>query len=242
MSATDPVNDGFGPVVARPLSRIQQIVGQRLHAAWTQIPHVTHHEDADLTALESHRQAYNAAHPTAKLSPLAYVARAVARALKTHPTFCASLDPDGKTLWLKQYVHLGIAVETPKGLVVAVLPHADTKSLAELGLGIADLAARGRAGTLKPTEMEGSCFTVSSLGALGGVAFTPIINPPNVAILGLSQARVRPEWIDGAVQPRQILPMSMSYDHRVIDGADAARFCMQLRTLLADPDALTTDP
>jgi pyruvate dehydrogenase E2 component (dihydrolipoamide acetyltransferase) len=242
MSGPVPRDDGFGPVVARPLSRIQQIVGQRLHAAWTQIPHVTHHEDADLTTLESHRQAHNAAHPAAKLSPLAYVARAVAVALKAQPTFCASLDPDGKTLWLKQYVHLGIAVETPKGLVVAVLPHADTKSLAELGLGIADLAARGRAGTLKPTEMEGSCFTVSSLGALGGVAFTPIINPPNVAILGLSQARVRPEWIDDAVCPRLILPMSLSYDHRVIDGADAARFCMQLRTLLAGPKALADGP
>jgi pyruvate dehydrogenase E2 component (dihydrolipoamide acetyltransferase) len=238
VSSPDPLHDGFGPVVAQPLSRIQQIAGQRLHAAWTQIPHVTHHEHADLTAVEAHRQAYNAAHPAARLSPLAYVARALASALKTHATFCASLDPDGRTLWLKQYVHLGIAVETPKGLLVAVLPNADTKSLAELGLGIADLAARGRAGTLRPTEMEGSCFTVSSLGALGGVAFTPIINPPNVAILGLTQARVRPEWIDGAVQPRLILPLSLSYDHRVIDGADAARFCTSLRTLLGDPDAL----
>jgi pyruvate dehydrogenase E2 component (dihydrolipoamide acetyltransferase) len=242
MNGPKPVHDGFGPVVAQPLSRIQQIVGQRLHAAWTHIPHVTHHEDADLTDAEAQRQAYNAVHPDGKLSPLAYVARACTQALRAHPKFCASLDPDGKTLWLKQYVHLGVAVDTPKGLVVAVLQNADAKSLTELGAAIADLAARGRAGTLKPTEMEGSCFTLSSLGALGGVAFTPIINPPNVAILGLSQARVRPEWIDGAVHPRLILPMSLSYDHRVIDGADAARFCMQLRTLLADPEALSADP
>ena len=238
MSTGDPAHDGFGAVVPQPLSRIQQIAGQRLHAAWTQIPHVTHHEDADLTALDAHRQARNAAHPDAKLSPLAYVVRAVVSALQAFPKFCASLDPDGKTLWLKRYVHVGIAVETPKGLVVAVLPDADGKSLGELGASLADLAARGRAGTLKPTELEGSCFTVSSLGALGGVAFTPIVNPPNVAILGLSQARLRPEWIEGRVEPRLILPMSLSYDHRVIDGADAARFCMHLRTLLADPNAL----
>jgi pyruvate dehydrogenase E2 component (dihydrolipoamide acetyltransferase) len=242
VSTPNPAHDGFGPVVAQPLSRVQQIVGQRLHAAWTQIPHVTHHEDADLTDVEAHRQAYNAAHPNGKLSALAYVACACTQALKAHPKFCASLDPDAKTLWLKQYVHLGIAVDTPKGLIVAVLQNADAMSLTELGAGIADVAARGRAGTLKPTEMEGSCLTLSSLGALGGVAFTPIVNPPNVAILGLTQARVRPEWIDGAVQPRLILPMSLSYDHRVIDGTDAARFCMHLRSLLADPQALSAEP
>jgi pyruvate dehydrogenase E2 component (dihydrolipoamide acetyltransferase) len=234
MSTPEPAHDGFGPVVAQPLSRIQQIVGQRLHSAWTQIPHVTHHEEADLTAVEAQRQAYNAGHPEARLSALAYVARACALALAAHPKFCASLDPDGKTLWLKQYVHLGVAVDTPKGLVVAVLQNADTKSLAELGAAIADLAARGRAGALKPTEMEGSCFTVSSLGGLGGVAFTPIVNPPNVAILGLSQARVRPEWVDGQVAPRLILPMSLSYDHRVIDGAAAARFAAYLSFVLGD--------
>lgn len=238
MSASDSSHDGFGLVVAQPLSRIQQITGRRLQDAWTQIPHVTHHEEADVTALEAHRQAYNAAHPDSKLSLLAYVARAVVHALRIHPKFCASLDPDGKTLWLKQYVHLGLAIETSKGLVVAVLQHVDVKPLVELGRGLAELAARARAGTLKPAEMEGSCFTISSLGALGGVAFTPIVNPPNVAILGLSQARVRPEWIDGQVAPRLVLPMSLSCDHRVIDGADAARFCSVLRERLADPEGL----
>jgi pyruvate dehydrogenase E2 component (dihydrolipoamide acetyltransferase) len=241
MTVPTHTHDGFGTVVPQPLTRIQQIAGQRLHAAWTQIPHVTHHEDADVTALEAHRSAHNAAHPDAKRSPLAYVARACVRALKAHPTFCASLDPDGRTLWLKQYVNLGVAIETPKGLFVASLHGADGLSLDGLAAGIADLASRGRAGTLKPTELEGACFTISSLGALGGTGFTPIINPPNVAILGLSQARLRPEWVDGQVVPRLIMPMSLSYDHRVIDGAEAARFCLRLRSELAQPGSLADD-
>jgi pyruvate dehydrogenase E2 component (dihydrolipoamide acetyltransferase) len=233
-----PTHDGFGMAVPQPLSRIQQIAGQRLHAAWTQIPHVTQHEDVDVTAIETARQAHNDAHPDSKRSLLAYAARACVRTLKAHPTFCASLDPDGKTLWLKQYINLGVAVETPRGLLVAVLHAADAMPLSALAAGIADLAARGRAGTLKPTEMEGSSFTVSSLGAIGGTAFTPIINPPNVAILGLSQARVRPEWVDGHVVPRLVLPLSLSYDHRVIDGAAAARFCQHLGAELAHPESL----
>lgn len=241
MSAPDPLHDGFGPVVGQPLSRIQQITGRRLHDAWNQIPHVTHHEEADVTTIEAHRQARNAARPDSRLSLLAYVARAVVLVLKTYPRFCSSLDPEGKTLWLKQYMHLGIAVDTPKGLVVAVASHADAKSLAQLGDAIDDLATRARAGALKPPEMEGSCFTISSLGAIGGVAFTPIINPPNVAILGLSRARLRPEWIDGQVSPRLILPVSLSYDHRVIDGAEAARFCTALRDRLANPEGLRGD-
>lgn len=232
--ANDPAphHDGFGDVVPSTLSRIQQIAGARLHAAWTTIPHVTHHELADLTLVEDARRRYNAAHPDAKLSPLAFVARAVVSALAAYPKFCASLDPDGRTLWLKQYVHLGVAVETPKGLVVAVLRDVDRLSLPALARAIDDVAARGRAGTLKPAEMEGSCFTISSLGALGGTGFTPIINPPNVAILGAAQARWQPACVDGAIVPRFLLPLSLSYDHRVIDGADAARFCSHLRDAL----------
>jgi pyruvate dehydrogenase E2 component (dihydrolipoamide acetyltransferase) len=238
VTSAAPGHDGFGPVTPEPLSRIRQIAGKRLRDAWTQIPHVTHHEDADVTALEAHRDAHNRASPDAKRSLLAYVARACVRALQAHPRFCASLDTDGTTLWLKQYVNLGIAVETPAGLVVGVLAGADGRSITALAAGILDLATRGRAGALKPTELEGSCFTISSLGGLGGTAFTPIINPPNVAILGVSPARVRPEWIDGAVVPRLVMPLSLSYDHRVIDGADAARFCTRLRAELGDPLAL----
>lgn len=238
MSAPETTHDGFGPVVPTTLSRIQQVAGSRLHAAWTTIPHVTHHESADVTAIDAARRAHNESQPGAKRTLLAYLARAVVLALGAHPKFCASLDPDGRTLWLKQYLNLGIAVETPKGLVVAVVPGADRLSLADLGCAIDDLAARGRAGTLKPTELEGSCFTISSLGALGGTGFTPIVNPPNVAILGASQARWQPACVDGAIVPRFLLPLSLSYDHRVIDGADAARFCTHLRDTLAEPGPL----
>lgn len=238
MSAPEMQHDGFGPVVPTTLSRIQQIAGSRLHAAWTTIPHVTHHESADVTAIDAARRAHNASQPGAKRTLLAYLARAVVLALGAHPKFCASLDADGRTLWLKQYVNLGIAVETPKGLVVAVVPGADRLSLADLGRAIDELAARGRAGTLKPTELEGSCFTISSLGALGGTGFTPIVNPPNVAILGASQARWQPACVDGAIVPRFLLPLSLSYDHRVIDGADAARFCTSVRDALAEPERL----
>jgi len=236
MTIPDLKHDGFGPVIEQPLSRVQQIAGMRLHAAWTQIPHVTHQEEADVTAIDTLRKQSNAADLLLKLTLLAYVARSTLLALKTFPRFCASLDPAGAVLQLKQYVNLGLAVETPKGLVVAVIPGADILTLHQLGERINDVATRGRNGALKPSEMEGSCITISSLGNLGGVGFTPIINPPNVAILGLSQARTRPVWIDGTIAPRLILPLSLSYDHRVIDGADAARFCTYLREVLGDAE------
>jgi pyruvate dehydrogenase E2 component (dihydrolipoamide acetyltransferase) len=228
-------NDGFGPVDYAPLSRIQQIGGARLHAAWTQIPHVTHFEDADVTAAEAERRRLNAAEPVRRLTLLAWVARATILALAEHPRFCASLDVEQRRLVLKRYVNLGIAVEAPAGLVVGVIAGADRLDLAGLAAAIADLAARGRAGKLKPSEMEGSCFTLSSLGNLGGTGFTPIINPPDVAILGVSPARERPEWIDGRVEPRLVMPLSLSYDHRVINGADAARFCTFIRERLREP-------
>jgi pyruvate dehydrogenase E2 component (dihydrolipoamide acetyltransferase) len=226
-------HDGFGPVEFEPLSRIQLIGGARLHDAWTRIPHVTHFEEADVTAIEAGRKRRNESGAAPRLTLLAWVARACVESLLRFPRFCASLDPDGRRLVLKRYVNLGIAVDTPMGLVVAVVQGADRMSLDELGAAIAGLAERGRLGKLKPTEMEGSCFTISSLGNLGGTGFTPIINPPDVAILGLSPARVRPEWVHGAVQPRLMLPLSLSYDHRVISGADAARFCTHLREQLA---------
>ena len=237
MTSSESRHDGFGMAVPQPLSRIQQIVGRRLHEAWTQIPHVTHHEDADLNAVDEHRKRLASTGGSGP-SPLAYVVRACAHALRQFPKFCASLDPDGKTLWLKQYVHCGIAVDSPHGLLVPVLQNVDTLSVDGVARAIQDLAARGRAGALKPTEMEGSCFTISSLGGLGGTGFTPIINAPNVAILGLAQARLRPACIDGEIRPRLLLPMSLSYDHRVIDGADSARFCACIRDLLMNPAAL----
>jgi pyruvate dehydrogenase E2 component (dihydrolipoamide acetyltransferase) len=231
-------SDGFGPVDYAPLSRIQQIGGARLHAAWTQIPHVTHFEDADVSAAEAERKRLNAGGSGPKLTLLAWVARAAVLALGEFPRFCASLDVEQRRLVLKRYVNLGIAVEAPAGLVVGIITGADRLDLAGLAAAIGDLAERGRAGRLKPSEMEGSCFTISSLGNLGGTGFTPIINPPDVAILGVSPARLRPEWVDGRVEPRLVMPLSLSYDHRVINGADAARFCTFIRERLALPAPL----
>jgi pyruvate dehydrogenase E2 component (dihydrolipoamide acetyltransferase) len=231
-ASDEPLDDGFGPISHQPLSRIEQIGGARLQAAWTQIPHVTHFEGADVTNVEAERQQHNATHTGQRLSLLAWVARACAASLKEFPRFCASFDAEHKRLVLKGYINLGIAVEAPEGLVVGVIHGAGNMVLAELGTAIADLAQRGRLGMLKPSEMEGSCFTISSLGNLGGAGFTPIINQPDVAILGVSPARLRPEWINGAVEPRLMMPLSLSYDHRVINGADAARFCSFLRERL----------
>jgi pyruvate dehydrogenase E2 component (dihydrolipoamide acetyltransferase) len=231
-ASNEPLDDGFGPISHQPLSRIEQIGAARLHAAWTQIPHVTHFEVADVTSAEAERQRHNAGHPGQRLSLLAWVAKACAATLKEFPRFCASFDAEHKRLVLKGYINLGIAVEAPTGLVVGVIQGAGRMALAELGSAITDLAQRGRLGKLKPSEMEGSCFTISSLGNLGGTGFTPIINQPDVAILGVSPARLRPEWINGKVAPRLMMPLSLSYDHRVINGADAARFGSVLRDRL----------
>jgi pyruvate dehydrogenase E2 component (dihydrolipoamide acetyltransferase) len=238
VSESSETHDGFGPAITCSLSRIQQISATRLHAAWTQFPHVTHHEEADVTALDEFRRRGGGADQRRRLTLLTYVARATVLALKEYPKFCASLDSTRAVLVLKQYVNLGVAVETPKGLVVAVVPGADRLSVEDLGARINEFAGRGRDGVLKPSEMEGGCMTISSLGNLGGIGFTPIINPPDVAILGVSQARVRVAWVDGAAAPRLMLPLSLSYDHRVIDGAEAARFCMYLRDALGQPDRM----
>lgn len=226
-------HDGFGPVSHESLSRIQCVGAARLQAAWNRIPHVTHFDEADVTTLDATRRRRNESQSAPRLTLLAWIALACVGTLKMFPRFCASLDEDGKRLVLKQYVNLGIALDTPMGLVVGVVHGVDHLPLDDLGAAIASLAERGRHGRLKPTEMEGTCFTISSLGNVGGTGFTPIINPPDVAILGVSPARLRPEWIDGTVVPRLILPLSLSYDHRVINGADAARFCSALRQQLA---------
>jgi pyruvate dehydrogenase E2 component (dihydrolipoamide acetyltransferase) len=231
-----PECDDFGPVSHAPLSRIRQLGGARLQAAWSSIPHVTHFEEADVTDLDARRREMNAAGAQPRLTLLAWIAHACIAALRRHPRFCASLDEAGRRLVLKQYLNLGIAIDTPAGLVVGVLHDAGGMDVERLAAAIADLAARGRAGRLKPTELEGSCFTISSLGHLGGTGFTPIINPPEVAILGVTPARLRPAVVAGRIEPRLVLPLSLSYDHRVLDGVDAARFCATVRSGLESTD------
>ena len=230
----------FGPVEVRPLGRIQKISSARLQASWVNIPHVTQHEEADITELEALRVSLKerAASLGIKLTPLAFVARACARVIAQYPNFCSSLDAGGQNLVLKQYLHLGFAADTPNGLVVPVIRDANRKDIYELARELAELAARARAGKLTAAEMQGGCFTISSLGGIGGTAFTPIINAPEVAILGVSRSQTRAVWKDGQFRPRLLLPLSLSYDHRVIDGAEAVRFVVALAEGLAHPESL----
>ncbi|MDR2216492.1 MAG: dihydrolipoyllysine-residue acetyltransferase [Nevskiaceae bacterium] len=230
----------FGPVEVKPLGRIQKISGPRLHAAWVNLPHVTQFDEADITDLEIERAKLKdaAAAQGVKLTPLAFVIRAVVKALQEYPVFNASLHPDGQSVVMKQYMHIGFAADTPNGLLVPVIHDADRKDIYDIARALADLSDRARKGTLKGTEMQGGCFTVSSLGGIGGTAFTPIINAPEVAILGVSRTQTKPVWQGGAFVPRQMLPLSLSYDHRLIDGAAGARFAVYLSKMLADPQAL----
>ncbi len=231
----------FGPVEVKPLGRIQKISGGRLQAAWVNIPHVTQHDDADITELEKLRASLKdrAASRGIKLTPLAFIARACVRVISQFPNFNASLDAGGQNLVFKKYLHLGFAADTPNGLVVPVIRDAGRKDVYELARELADLAGTARAGKLSAAEMQGGCFTISSLGGIGGTAFTPIINAPEVAILGVSRSQQRPVWKDGKFEPRLMLPLSLSYDHRVIDGAEAVRFVVALAEALAAPRALT---
>ncbi len=224
----------FGPVQSRPLSRIQKISGANLHRNWVRIPHVTTHEEADITEIESFRIALNAerVEGRAKLTLLPFLIKASAVALRAFPAFNASLEDDA--LILKEYCHIGFAVDSPKGLVVPVIRDADRKGLFELAADCADLAAAARAGTLRAEQMQGGCFSVSSLGGIGTTGFTPIINAPELAILGVSRSAIRPVWRDNAFVPRQMVPMSLSWDHRAIDGVQAARFSVFLARLLED--------
>lgn len=230
----------FGPVEVQPLSRIQRISGPRLHASWVNVPHVTQHDEADITELEELRKGLKdtAAAAGIKLTPLAFIVRACAAVMAAFPRFNASLDPSGRNLVFKQYLHLGFAADTPNGLVVPVIRDADRKDLYEIARDLATLSAKARDGKLAAGEMQGGCFTISSLGGIGGTAFTPIINAPEVAILGVSRAQIRPVWRDGTFAPRLMLPLSLSYDHRVIDGAEAVRFTVALSEALADPRRL----
>jgi pyruvate dehydrogenase E2 component (dihydrolipoamide acetyltransferase) len=226
----------FGEVETRPLSRIRKIAGANLARNWAMIPHVTQHDEADVTALEELRVALNRENEKAgiKLTMLAFLVKAVVAALRKFPDFNASLDAAGENLTLKNYFHIGFAADTPNGLVVPVLKDADRKGVIEIAQETAELARKARDGKLAPADMQGGCFSISSLGGIGGTAFTPIVNAPEVAILGVSKTAMRPVWDGSAFQPRLILPLSLSYDHRVIDGAAAARFTTYLAQVLAD--------
>ncbi len=224
----------FGPVEPKPLSRIKKISGANLHRNWVMIPHVTNNDEADITELEAFRVQMNKEHEKSgvKFTMLAFVIKAVVGALKKFPTFNASLD--GDNLVFKQYYHVGFAADTPNGLVVPVIRDADKKGVVDIAKEMAELSKAAREGKLKPDQMQGGCFSISSLGGIGGTHFTPIINAPEVAILGLSRGYQKPVWDGKQFVPRLTLPLSLSYDHRVIDGAEAARFNAYLAAVLAD--------
>jgi len=230
----------FGRVERQPLSRIQKISGPRLHASWVNVPHVTQFDEADITGMEATRAKLKdeATARGIKLTPLAFVMRACVQALQAFPHFGASLDADAGELVMKKYVHVGFAADTPNGLVVPVVRDADRKDVFELARELGALSEKARAGRLAAAEMQGGVFTISSLGGIGGTAFTPIINAPEVAILGVSRASHRPVYENGTFVPRLMLPLSLSYDHRVIDGADAVRFTTFLAKALADVQGL----
>lgn len=227
----------YGPVTEEPMSRFAQVASANLAAANAMIPQVTHHDRADVTAIEALRAEMK---PEAqargiKLTALAFQVKALACALRAFPRFNASLTPDGKTLILKDFVHIGIAVDTPGGLMVPVVRNADRKGLWQIAAEITDLATRAQARKVGPDEMGGASMSISNLGGIGGTAFTPIVNPPEVAILGLTRTEIRPVWDGEAFQPVPMVPLDLSYDHRVINGADAARFTTHLAGLLGDP-------
>jgi pyruvate dehydrogenase E2 component (dihydrolipoamide acetyltransferase) len=230
----------FGAVEVKPLSRIQKISGTRLQASWLNLPHVTQHEDADITDLEAARVALKskASQEGVRLTPLVFIIKACILALKEFPRFNASLDEAGENLVFKKYFNIGFAADTPNGLVVPVMANADQLDIYETARSLASMSEKARAGKLKAAEMHGGSFTISSLGGIGGTYFTPIINAPEVAILGVSKATQKPVYERGAFVPRLMLPLSLSYDHRVIDGAEAARFVVFLAKMLSDVKAL----
>ena len=237
----------FGPVREEPLAKIRRVSAQNLSRSWLNAPHVTQHDEADVTDLENFRRTCKpeAAGRGLKISPLHFVLKAVARVLAEFPDFRSSLAPGGEALIVKEYFHLGVAVDTENGLVVPVIRDVDSKGIFELADELSDLAERARARRLGPSDMQGACFSISSLGGIGGTAFTPIVNVPEVAILGLSKLQVLPRWSGGSdpesagkFEGRAVLPLSLSYDHRVIDGAAAARFTARLGTILAHPARL----
>ncbi len=226
----------FGAVDLQELSRIKKISGKNLLRNWMTIPHITQFGEADITSLEDFRQAQKAdlEKQKVKLTPLVFVMKAVVASLKAFPHFNASLDASGENLVLKKYFHIGVAVDTPDGLVVPVIRDVDKKGLVDLAKELAVVSEKARKKQLTPNDMQGGCFSISSLGGIGGTAFTPIINAPEVAILGVSKSSYKPVYQDNTFVPRLMLPLSLSYDHRVIDGADGARFIMHLTNMLSD--------
>lgn len=226
----------FGAVETKPLSKIQKLSGANLHRNWVTIPHVTQFGEADITELEAFRQQQKkiAEKQGLRLTPLVFMMKAAVAALQNFPHFNASLDSSGQQLVIKKYFHIGVAVDTPNGLVVPVIRDVDQKGLLDLACELGAISSKAREKGLSITEMQGGCFSISSLGGIGGTAFTPIINAPEVAILGVSRTETRPVYVDGVLQPRLMLPLSLSYDHRVIDGADAARFLVYLAECLRD--------
>jgi pyruvate dehydrogenase E2 component (dihydrolipoamide acetyltransferase) len=230
----------FGAVEIKPLSRIQRISGARLQASWINLPHVTQNDEADITDLEAVRAALKdkAAQEGVKLTPLVFIIKACLAALQKFPRFNASLDPSGENLVLKKYFHIGFAADTPNGLVVPVIRDADRNDIYQLARTLSEMSEKARAGKLKAAEMQGGSFTISSLGGIGGTAFTPIINAPELAILGVAKSSLKPVYERGGFLPRLMLPLCLSYDHRVIDGAEAARFIVYLSKTLSDVKAL----
>ena len=230
----------FGPIETKPLSRLKRLSGPHLHRAWLNIPHITHTDEADVTELESYREPLDAAAKKGgyRVTLLAFLMKASVVALKEYPEFNASLSPDKDALILKRYYHLGIAVDTPEGLVVPVIKDVDRKGILELSQELSAVSQKMREGNISPSDIQGATFSISSLGGIGGTNFTPIVNAPELAILGIVRAATKPVWDGKAFQPRLMLPLCLSYDHRVIDGALAARFTRRLADILADIRAL----
>jgi len=228
----------FGEIETKPLTRIQKISGPFLHRNWVTIPHVTQFDEADITNVEAFRKEQNVICEKKKLgfkiTPLVFILKAAADALREFPVFNSSLSEDGESLILKKYIHIGVAVDTPNGLVVPVVRDVDQKGIHQLSRELLEISIKAREGKLKAADMQGGCFTISSLGGIGGTAFTPIVNAPEVAILGVSKSEMKPKWNGSEFVPKLMLPLSMSYDHRVIDGAIAARFTVHLASVMSD--------
>jgi len=228
----------FGDIETKPLTRIQKISGPFLHRNWVTIPHVTQFDEADITNVEAFRKEQNVVCEKQKLgfkiTPLVFILKAVADALRTFPVFNSSLSEDGESLIMKKYINIGVAVDTPNGLVVPVVRDVDQKGIHQLSRELLEISIKARDGKLKATDLQGGCFSISSLGGIGGTAFTPIVNAPEVAILGVSKSEIKPKWNGSEFEPKLMLPLSMSYDHRVIDGAIAARFTSHLASVMSD--------
>jgi pyruvate dehydrogenase E2 component (dihydrolipoamide acetyltransferase) len=238
-----PDLERFGPVHREPMTKVRRLTAENLSRAWVTIPHVTNHETADITDLEEFRKAYKerVAAAGGKLTMTALLVKIVATALKAHPVLNAAVDMARKEIVFRYSINIGVAVDTERGLLVPVVRDADAKNLTEISVALDDLANRARSKKLRPDEMQGGTFSISNLGGIGGTGFTPIINWPEVAILGISRGRIEPQWHEGSFRPRLMMPLSLSYDHRLVDGADAARFMAKLKDALEMPLLLALD-